>query len=495
MFINPTTLKREWLSNIQNDILAGAVVALALIPEAIAFSLIAGLDPQSGLYASFLIAIVTAVFGGRTALISGATGAIALLVVHLVKDHGVEYLFWATILMGIFQIIFGMCKLGKQMKYIPRAVIIGFVNALAILIFLAQLPQLNNASLTVYVITAVGLAIMYILPRLTTIVPAPLVAIISLTAVSIIFNLDVPTVGDMGKLPTSLPVFHFPEAPLNFETLQIIFPFSLTMAIVGLLESLLTASILDELTDSPSDKNRESTGQGLANIIAGFFGGMGGCAMLGQSVINIQSGGRTRLSSCVSGVFLLGFILFLGEWVRQIPMASLVAVMMMVAIGTFNWPSVKNMKKVPRSETMVMITTVIVTILSHNLAIGVIIGIVLSTVFFSRNIAQLVFVDKYVDETKQKCTYSISGQLFFIAIDEFLESFDFEEVFELVIIDLTNAHLWDQAAITAIDKVVLKFRRHGAEVSLIGLNEASATLLNRLAIHNDPDALEKMAGH
>lgn len=475
--------------------MAGAVVALALIPEAIAFSIIAGVDPKIGLYASFSMAVVTAFAGGRPGLISAATGAMALLMIDLVKDHGLQYLFAATILTGMVQILFGVCKLGRQMKYIPRAVMLGFVNALAILIFMAQLPQLTDVSWAVYLMAAIGLAIIYILPRFTKAVPSPLAAIVVLTAASIFGNIQVPTVGDMGELPASLPFFLLPQVPLNLETLQIIFPYALTLAIVGLLESLLTASLLDELTDTPSNKNREAKGQGIANIITGFFGGMAGCAMIGQSVINIQSGGRKRLSTLAAGVFLLFFILVLGNWVKQIPMASLVAVMIMVSIGTFSWASIRNIKRVPRSETAVMITTVLITVLTHNLAIGVVIGIALSTVFFSREIAKVVFVDTVLSADGSKRTYSVGGQLFFVSVDDFLDAFDFNEELEFVLIDLTHAHIWDQAAVGAIDKVVIKFRRNGAEVELVGLNEASATLLDRLAVHNDPDALESLSNH
>ncbi len=381
------------------------------------------------------------------------------------------------------------------MKYVPRAVMVGFVNALAILIFLAQLPQLTGVSWQVYVMVAVGLAIIYLLPRLTKAVPSPLVAIVVLTATSIFAGIDVPTVGDMGELPTTLPLFSLPAVPFSFETIRIIFPYALTLAAVGLLESLLTASLLDELTDTPSDKNREAQGQGIANIVTGFFGGMAGCAMIGQSVINIQSGGRKRLSTLCAGVLLLFFILVLGNWVKQIPMASLVAVMIMVSIGTFSWSSLKNIHLVPRSETAVMITTVFITVLTHNLAIGVLIGVALSTVFFSRKIAKVVFVDTVISSDKTHRTYSVAGQLFFVSTDEFLAAFDFKEELERVTIDLTHAHLWDQAAIAAIDKVVLKFRRMGAEVELIGLNEASATLLDKLGIHDKPGAVESLASH
>lgn len=475
--------------------MAGSVVALALIPEAIAFSIIAGVDPKVGLYASFCIAVVTAIVGGRPGLISAATGAMALVITTLVKAHGLQYLLAATILTGLLQILFGWAKLGRQMKYVPRAVMVGFVNALAILIFLAQLPQLTGVSWQVYVMVAVGLAIIYLLPRLTKAVPSPLVAIVVLTATSIFAGIDVPTVGDMGELPTTLPLFSLPAVPFNFETIRIIFPYALTLAAVGLLESLLTASLLDELTDTPSDKNREAQGQGIANIVTGFFGGMAGCAMIGQSVINIQSGGRKRLSTLCAGVLLLFFILVLGNWVRQIPMASLVAVMIMVSIGTFSWSSLKNIHLVPRSETAVMITTVFITVLTHNLAIGVLIGVALSTVFFSRKIAKVVFVDTVISSDKTHRTYSVAGQLFFVSTDEFLAAFDFKEELERVTIDLTHAHLWDQAAIAAIDKVVLKFRRMGAEVELIGLNEVSATLLDKLGVHDKPGAVETLASH
>lgn len=475
--------------------MAGSVVALALIPEAIAFSIIAGVDPKVGLYASFCIAVVTAIAGGRPGLISAATGAMALVITTLVKAHGLQYLLAATILTGLLQILFGWAKLGRQMKYVPRAVMVGFVNALAILIFLAQLPQLTGVSWQVYVMVAVGLAIIYLLPRLTKAVPSPLVAIVVLTATSIFAGIDVPTVGDMGELPTTLPFFSLPAVPFNFETIRIIFPYALTLAAVGLLESLLTASLLDELTDTPSDKNREAQGQGIANIVTGFFGGMAGCAMIGQSVINIQSGGRKRLSTLCAGVLLLFFILVLGNWVKQIPMASLVAVMIMVSIGTFSWSSLKNIHLVPRSETAVMITTVFITVLTHNLAIGVLIGVALSTVFFSRQIAKVVFVDTVISSDKTHRTYSVAGQLFFVSTDEFLATFDFKQELERVTIDLTHAHLWDQAAIAAIDKVVLKFRRMGAEVELIGLNEASATLLDKLGVHDKPGAVESLASH
>ncbi|GAB4140024.1 MAG: SulP family inorganic anion transporter [Cyanobacteria bacterium J069] len=464
--------------------MAGAVVGLALIPEAIAFSIIAGVDPKVGLYASFIIAVMTAFLGGRPGSISAATGAMALLMIDLVRDYGLQYLLAATFLTGILQVVFGALKLGRQMRYVPRAVMIGYINALAVLIFLAQLPQLTNVPPTVYVLTLLSLAIIYILPRFTKAIPSPLVALAVMTIAAIALKLDIPTVGDMGELPTTLPIFALPQVPLTLETLRIILPYSATLAIVGLLASFLTASLVDELTDTPSDKNREAKGQGIANIVTAFFGGMAGCGMIGQSVINVQSGGRGRLSTLASGVFLLFAILFLQDWVKQMPMAALVAVMIMVAIGTFRWSSFRNISRVPRTETAVMLTTMFVTILTRNFALGVVTGIVMSTVFFSRKIAQLVFVDKILIHDGSHRVYKVSGQIFFLSIEEFLESFDFTELVDRVTIDLTYAHLWDQGAVEAIDRVMLKFRRQGVEVELLGVNEASSTLLENLAVHS-----------
>jgi SulP family sulfate permease len=486
--ISAKKLTRTWFSNTKADVLAGAVVGLALIPEAIAFSIIAGVDPKVGLYASFIIAVTTAFLGGRPGSISAATGAMALLMIDLVKDWGLDYLLVATFLTGIFQVIFGVLKLGRQMRYVPRAVMVGYINALAVLIFLAQLPQLTNVPPTVYVITAISLAIIYILPRFTKALPSPLVAIFVMTTAAITLGLDVPTVGDMGELPTTLPIFALPQVPLTLETLRIVLPYSLTMAIVGLLASFLTASLVDELTDTPSDKNQEAKGQGIANIITSFFGGMAGCGMIGQSVINVQSGGRGRLSTLCAGIFLLFAILALSGWVQQMPMATLVAVMIMVSIGTFRWASFRDMAKIPRSETVVMLTTMLVTIFTRNFALGVATGIILSTVFFSRKIARLVFVDKVLKANGSHRIYRVSGQIFFVSIDEFLEAFDFEEFVDRVTLDLTHAHLWDQGAVVAFDKVVNKFRRSGVDVEVVGLNQASATLVEKLASQSYPQA-------
>ncbi|MEL6492560.1 MAG: SulP family inorganic anion transporter [Cyanobacteria bacterium J06634_6] len=482
---NLRTLKREWLVNPKADILSGAVVGLALIPEAIAFSIIAGVDPKVGLYASFIIAVITAFLGGRPGSISAATGAMALLMIDLVAEHGLPYLLAATFLTGIIQVIFGLLKLGRQMKFVPRAVMIGYINALAILIFRAQLPQLTDVPYTVYVITALSLGIIYILPRFTKAVPSPLVALAVMTVATITLKLDVPTVGQQGALPTAPPAFAIPQVPFTLETLQIIFPYSITLAIVGLLASFLTASLVDDLTDTPSDKTREAKGQGIANIVTAFFGGMAGCGMIGQSVINVQSGGRGRLSTLTAGIFLLVSILFLQDWVRQMPMAVLVAVMIMVSIGTFRWSSFTNMRRVPRTEVVVMLTTMFVIIFTRNFALGVGIGIVMSTVFFSRKVAKLVFVDRVLVEDGARRIYKISGQIFFVSRDEFATSFNFAEPVERVTIDLTNAHLWDQGAVEVLDKTVQKFRRKGVEVDVIGLNEASSTLLNRLATEEE----------
>ena len=478
--LNLNTLKRQWFFNTKQDLLAGAVVGLALIPEAIAFSIIAGVDPKVGLYASFIIAVMTAFLGGRPGSISAATGAMALLMIDLVKEYGLEYLFAATFLTGIFQVFFGVLKLGRHMRFIPRAVMIGYINALAVLIFLAQLPQLTNVPPTVFLLTLLSLGIIYILPRFTKLVPSPLLALAVMTFAAIALKLEVPTVGDMGELPTNLPIFALPQVPLNLETLQIILPYSVTLAIVGLLASFSTASLVDEFTDTPSDKNQEAKGQGIANIVTAFFGGMAGCGMIGQSVINVQSGGRGRLSTLAAGIFLLIAILFLQDWVKQMPMAALVAVMIMVSIGTFRWSSFKNIRRIPRTDTAVMLATMLVTIFTRNFALGVVVGIVMSTVFFSRKIAQLVFVDKIISKDGSHQTYKVAGQIFFLSRDEFLESFDFTQPADSITIDLSNAHLWDQGAVEVLDRAVLKFRRNGAEVELIGLNEASATLLNKL---------------
>lgn len=492
-----TSLTHSWFSNIRGDLLAGVVVALALIPEAIAFSLIAGVDPKVGLYASFCIAVVIAFTGGRPGMISAATAAMAVLMVTLVKNHGLQYLLAATLITGVFQIGFGYLKVGNLMRFVSKAVMTGFVNALAILIFLAQLPELNlgvdGVSWITYAMVAGGLGIIYLFPRITKAVPSPLVCIIVLTGLAIWLKLDVRRVGDLGELPDTLPVFLWPDVPLNFETLAIIFPYSISLAIVGLLESLMTAQIVDDLTDTSSDKNREARGQGIANIVAGLFGGMAGCAMIGQSVINVKSGGRTRLSTLTAGVVLLILLLVLGPFVRQIPMPALVAVMIMVSIGTFSWVSIKNLFVHPSTTSMVMLTTVITVIWTHNLALGVGAGVLLASLFFARKVAQVIRVTSELDGNTR--TYTVRGQVFFVSADTFTAAFDFKEAIDKVVIDVSHAHLWDLTAVAALDKVVLKFRREGTEVEILGMNEASATIVNKLATHDKPDALERMLDH
>ncbi|MCW8950793.1 MAG: SulP family inorganic anion transporter [Sedimenticola sp.] len=489
------SLRNNWFSNIRGDLLAGTVVALALIPEAIAFSIIAGVDPKIGLYASFCIAVVIAFVGGRPGMISAATGAMALLMVTLVKDHGLEYLLAATLLTGLLQIGAGYLKLGSLMRFVSRSVVTGFVNALAILIFMAQLPELIGVTWHVYAMTAGGLGIIYLFPYLTKAIPSPLVTIIVLTALAIGLDMDIRTVGDMGELPDTLPIFLWPNVPLTWETLAIIFPYSVSLAIVGLLESLMTATIIDDLTDTGSDKNRECKGQGVANITAGLLGGMAGCAMIGQSVINVKSGGRTRLSTLTAGVFLLLLVVFLGDWVAKIPMAALVAVMIMVSIGTFSWESLINLKKHPLSTNIVMTTTVVVVVATHNLAYGVFVGVLLAALFFANKVAQFKHVTTEINEDGSQRTYKVVGQVFFASSEKFVEFFDFKEVVDKVVIDLYQAHFWDITAVAALDKVVLKFRREGTEVELIGLNKASATVVDRFAVHDNPDAVEKLMSH
>jgi len=492
---NFSTLRQEWLGNVRGDLLAGMVVALALIPEAIAFSIIAGVDPKVGLYASFCIAVVISFTGGRPGMISAATGAMALLMIGLVKEHGLQYLLAATLLTGVLQIIAGALRLGSLMRFISRSVVTGFVNALAILIFLAQLPELTGVPWTVYAMTAAGLAIIYLFPRVTKAVPSPLVAIVVLTIVAIVLKLDIRTVGDMGELPDSLPVFLLPDVPLNLETLRIILPVSATLAIVGLLESLLTAKIVDDLTDTSSNKNREAVGQGVANIASGFIGGMAGCAMIGQSVINVKSGGRGRLSALAAGIFLLVMVVFAGPWVKQIPMAALVAVMIMVSIGTFSWGSLKALRTNPKTSSVVMIATVVVTVFTHDLAKGVLTGVLLSGLFFARKVGQVLHIGSTSHEDGRVRHYVVTGQVFFASADQFVAGFDFREALERVRIDVGRAHFWDLSAVGALDTVVVKFRREGTEVEILGMNEASATLVDRLGVHDKPDAVERLMGH
>ncbi len=468
------SLKKTWFSNVRGDVLAGIVVALALIPEAIAFSIIAGVDPKVGLYASFCICAVIAFVGGRPGMISAATGAMALLMVTLVKDHGLQYLLAATLLCGVLQILAGYLKLGSLMRFVSRSVVTGFVNALAILIFMAQLPELTNVTWHVYAMTAAGLGIIYLfpyVPKIGKLIPSPLVCILTLTAIAIYLGLDIRTV------------------------VRIIFPYSAALAVVGLLESMMTATIVDDLTDTTSNKNRECKGQGVANIAAGMLGGMAGCAMIGQSIINVKSGGRTRLSTLCAGIFLLLMVVFLGEWLSKIPMAALVAVMIMVSIGTFSWDSLRNLKAHPLSTNIVMVATVVVVVATHNLAYGVLVGVLLASLFFANKVGHYLDITSSLEETESHRTYRVVGQVFFSSADKFTNVFDFKEALKKVTIELTQAHFWDITSVAALDKVVIKFRREGAEVEVLGLNEASATIVDRFGVHDKPDAIDKLMSH
>ncbi|MBE9169867.1 SulP family inorganic anion transporter [Pleurocapsales cyanobacterium LEGE 06147] len=489
------TIKREWLSNPRGDILAGIVVALALIPEAIGFSIIAGVDPRVGLYASFSIAVIISLVGGRPGMISAATAAIAVLVLPLVQTYGVDYLFAATILMGVIQMIAGFLRLNLLMQYVSRSVITGFVNALAILIFMAQLPELIGVPVLTYALVAGALAIIYLFPYLTKAVPSPLIAILVLTALVYYTGFDVRSVGDMGELPTSLPMWLIPDVPFTLETLRIILPFSVTMAAVGLLESMMTAQIVDDLTDTPSDKQREMKGQGIANLFTGFLGGMGGCAMIGQSVINVKSGGLTRLSTFVSGTFLLFLLMVLGGLVAIIPMAALVAVMIMVSIGTFSWSSIKDIRYHPWQSSVVMVVTVVVTVWTHDLAQGVLSGVILSGLFFASKVKRSFSVDSELSGDGLIRRYRVSGQVFFASSESFVEAFDFKEVVDRVVIDVSGAQFWDISAVGTLDKAMLKFRREGTAVEIVGLNDASAALIERFATHDKPRAEAQTGTH
>jgi SulP family sulfate permease len=489
------SLRREWLSNPRADILSGIVVALALIPEAIGFSVIAGVDPKVGLYASVVIACVIAFTGGRPAMISAATASTAVLMTGLVHDHGIQYLFAATILMGVFQILAGIFKLGRLMRFVSQSVMTGFVNALAILIFMAQVPELVGVPVATYGLIALGLAIIYLFPLITRAIPSPLVAIAAVTAVAAVFKLDVRTVADLGALPSTLPSFGLPDVPFTLDTLRILMPISLTLAAVGLLESLLTAQIVDDMTDTPSNKNRESAGQGVANIASAFFGGMGGCAMIGQSVINVSSGGRGRLSTLTAGVFLLVLLVVLQDLLAVVPVAALTAVMIMVSVNTFSWQSLVRLKSNPLPSSVVMVATVVTVVFTADLAKGVLVGVLLSGVFFAGKVSRLSRIGSTLSPDGSVRNYLVEGQVFFASAGTFSEAIDVMEPVERIVIDLTKAHLWDISAIAALDRVVLKARRHGRIVELIGLNAASASLVERFAAHDKEGEEAKAASH
>lgn len=479
-----SNIREQWFSNIRGDVLAGLVVGLALIPEAIAFSIIAGVDPKVGLYASFCIAVVISFVGGRPAMISAATGAMALLMVTLVKEHGLEYLLAATILTGVIQIFAGYLKLAKLMRFVSKSVVIGFVNALAILILMAQLPEFVNVTWHVYALVTLGLVIIYLfplIPKLGKILPSPLVCIIAITILAMSLGFDVRTVGDMGALPDTLPIFLLPDIPLNVETLKIILPYSFALAAVGLLESMMTATIVDEMTDTPSDKYQECKGQGIANIASGFMGGMAGCAMIGQSMINVKSGGSTRLSTFSAGIFLLILVVFISDWLKVIPMAALVAVMIMVSISTFEWRSLTSFKANPKSSNVVMIVTVIVVVATHNLALGVLSGVLLSALFLAIKLEDDIQVKSTFEGSAR--LYDLSGQIFFSSSEKFMQSFDFNEKISNVIIDLTHSHIWDVTSVAMLDSVVSKFRKNGINVTVRGLNEASSIMIDKYGTH------------
>lgn len=481
MFSN---VREQWFSNIRADVLAGLVVGLALIPEAIAFSIIAGVDPKVGLYASFCIAVVISFVGGRPAMISAATGAMALVMASLVKEHGLQYLLAATLLTGVLQILAGYLKLAKLMRFVSKSVVIGFVNALAILIFMAQLPELINVTWHVYALVGLGLTIIYLfplLPKIGKLIPSPLVCIIVISLIAVGFGIDIRTVGDMGELPDTLPVFLLPDIPLNLETLQIILPYSIALAAVGLLESMMTATIIDEMTDTPSDKFQECKGQGIANIASGFMGGMAGCAMIGQSMINVKSGGLTRLSTFSAGVFLLILVVFISDWLKVIPMAALVAVMIMVSISTFEWKSLTGFKSNPQSSNVVMIATVIVVVATHNLALGVLTGVLLSALFLANKLENDIRVESYIENDAR--VYDLKGQIFFSSSEKFMQGFNFQEPISKVIIDLTHSHIWDVTSVAMLDSVVNKFQRNGVNVTVRGLNEASSIMIDKYGTH------------
>ncbi len=468
---------------LRTEVLAGLVVALALIPEAISFSIVAGVDPRVGLFASFTMAVSIAVVGGRPAMISAATGSVALVVAPLSRGYGVDYLVATVLLGGLFQVVLGALGVARLMRFVPRSVMVGFVNALALLIFLAQLPNLRHVPWAVYPLVIAGLAIIALFPKLTKVVPAPLVAIVVLTALTVGAGIAVPTVGDMGTLPHSLPVPGLPNVPLTVHTLTVIAPYALGLALVGLLESLMTAKLVDDVTDTRSSKTRESWGQGVANIVTGLFGGMGGCAMIGQTMINVRSGARTRLSTFLAGLFLLILVVALGPVVGMIPMAALVAVMVLVSVGTFDWHSIRpsTLKRMPAGETVVMVLTVVVVVATGNLAIGVVVGVIAAMVIFARRVARLVTVSSVLDPDGTQRVYHVTGELFFASSNQLYEQFDYAADPDTVIIDMTDAHIWDASTVAALDSITTKYAHHGKAARIINLNKPSARLHTALA--------------
>jgi SulP family sulfate permease len=483
---------RDWLFNPRLEILSGVVVALALIPEAIGFSVVAGVDPKVGLYASVVIACVIAVMGGRPAMISAATASTAVLMTGLVRDHGVQYLFAATILMGLFQIIAGLLQLGRLMRFVSQSVLTGFVNALAILIFLAQIPQLVGVAPVTYGLIVLGLAIIYGFRYLTRAIPSPLVAIIVLTVITQAFGIHIRTVADLGQLPSTLPSFALPDIPLTLATLAVIAPVAVTLAAVGLLESLLTAQIVDDMTDTSSSKSRECMGQGLANMASAVFGGMGGCAMIGQSVINVSSGGRGRLSTFVGGAFLLVLLVILQRILAIVPVAALTAVMIMVSINTFSWKSLMALRTNPWPSSVVMLATVGTVVATTDLSKGVLVGVLLSGIFFAGKVSRLTRITSELSADGDVRTYFVEGQVFFASAGTLVEAVNVTEAVPRIVIDVTAAHFWDISAIDALDRVVMKARRHERAVEIVGLNAASATMVERFGIHQKKPAIASL---
>lgn len=479
MPVRPRGLPRPpWLSpNVfRVEVLAGLVVGLALIPEAISFSVIAGVDPKVGLFAACTMAMVIAFVGGRPAMISASTGAVALVVAPVVRHHGLGYLIATVILAGVFQIVLGSLGVAKLMRFVPRSVMVGFVNALGILLFTAQIPNLHDVPWAVYPLVVAGLAMMVFFPRLTKAVPAPLVSIVILTVVTVAAGISVPTVGDKGRLPSSLPAPGLPDVPFDAHTLTVIAPYALAMALVGLMETLMTAKLVDDITDTPSNKTRESIGQGVANIVTGLFGGMGGCAMIGQTMINVKNGARTRLSTFLAGFFLLILCIALGPVVSRIPMAALVAVMVLVSVGTFDWHSVKpaTLKRMPIGETTVMVVTVAVVVATGNLSIGVVVGTVLAMVIFARRVARLTDVTAVLDPDGKSVVYAVTGQLFFASANDLVARFDYAGDPDRVVIDLSGARVWDASSVAALDAITTKYAGRGKAVEIVGLDEHSA---------------------
>ncbi|HCW52923.1 MAG TPA: sodium-independent anion transporter [Clostridium sp.] len=473
-------LKKEWFGNIKGDLLAGIVTSMALLPEVIGFSIAAGVDPMVGIYSSFCISIIISIFGGRTGMISAAAGSMALILAGLVRDYGIQYMLAATILTGIIQVILGFLKAGNLLKFIPKPVMIGFVNALGIMMFKSQIKYFTGPYILL-ILGAIGIAIIYLFPKVTKAIPSPIISIIVVSLIVFLFKIDIPTLGDMGRITTELPKFIIPNIPFNLKTLSIILPYSLSLSLVGLVESLLTAQLVDDRTDTKSDKNRECVGQGLSNIVTGFFGGIAGCGMIGQTVVNQTYGGRRRLSTFTSGTFMFIAIILLNRFVVEIPVVALGAVMIVVSFDTFDFNSIKRITKVPKTDTIVMITTVIIVLLTDNLAYGVITGIMLSAVFFASKISDIKLNEKVNNDS---IDYEVDGQLFFASTIQFVDSFDFSSDVKIVNIDFSNSRIWDESAVDAIDKIVSKYKNNNVKVNLIGLSNECIHLLNKISIHN-----------